>query len=54
MTKQNRRGRPEKTQEERVIQFCIYPISGHIEKIGREKARKIAEKAIKDALNKTT
>lgn len=50
MTQQKRRGRPEKTQDEKVIQFCIYPISGHIEKIGREKARKIAENAIKNAI----
>ena len=41
-----KRGGQAKPPEERIIQFAIYPKSGHVEKLGRDNAREIAEKAI--------
>jgi hypothetical protein len=47
-----KRGGQTKPPEERIIQFCIYPKSGHVEKLGRDNARLIAEKAILKAIEK--
>ena len=47
-----KRGGQSKPPEERVIQFAIYPKSGHVEKLGRDNARYIAEKAILKAIEK--
>jgi hypothetical protein len=47
-----KRGGQAKPPEERVIQFSIYPKSGHIDKLGRDNARSIAEKAILKAIEK--
>jgi hypothetical protein len=45
-----KRGGQAKPPEERIIQFAIYPKLGHVEKLGRDNARLIAEKAIKNAI----
>ncbi len=47
-----KRGGQSKPPEERIIQFAIYPKLGHVEKLGREYAREIAEKAILKAIEK--
>ncbi len=47
-----KRGGQAKLPEERIIQFAIYPKLGHVEKLGRDNAREIAEKAILKAIEK--
>lgn len=47
-----KRGQQPKPPEEKVIQFSIYPKSGNIDKLGRDNAREIAEKAILKAIEK--
>jgi hypothetical protein len=47
-----KRGGQTKPPEERIIQFAIYPKSGHVDKLGRDNAREIAEKAILKAIEK--
>jgi hypothetical protein len=47
-----KRGGQAKAPEERVIQFCIYTKRGNIDKLGRDNARSIAEKAILKAIEK--
>jgi hypothetical protein len=47
-----KRGGQSKPPEERVVQFCIYTKRGNIDKLGRDNAREIAEKAILKAIEK--